>query len=53
MRIFKYVLKNNKQGVMEINADNPWKARAILKKIIRESKILTSKSSDWILCKKN
>ena len=49
MGIFKYILKNNKQGVMEIRASNPWKSRGILKKTLKDSKVLSAKSKDWLL----
>ena len=44
--IFKYINKNDSNGVIEIEADNPWKSRQILKNNIKGS---CSKSKNWIL----
>jgi len=45
---YPYKYKND-GNLLIINATNPWRARSILKDVIKDSK---SKSSDWKLEKK-
>ena len=50
MRTFKYKNKNDSNGVIDVIADNPWKARAILKGTLKEAPIPTN-SKNWELIK--